>query len=512
MRDSQGRDFLPLLFATFALMLLLLPPARGQEVLPLPPRPAGALTGSAFYTAHLGQSQTAQETAVYLAMREGNVPPFLRNLIPVTITETINGQPRTATIYVTADYMAVGTDADYFRIPMSAPLAQWVADLCSASLITRKVSDRIWAAAPRRLDPWSVVYPPDGTPPIDSWERFWDQNENIDGQFAGLTPGVLVAGIKKDVIITPRLAEPAPFPKVAIYGWHQTNGVPIQGRSLVHEDTYRDYSHGTRLMLNKMLLDGEETTVQVVMQDPALHVLLSDEGIQTVLRYPVGPPPVPQEFPYVDNFPSTGRQLPYWTDRFKTHTVISHSPAAPGGDGFVLHVRDTSGGIDTARTGTGSETDYFVQADIWCSFRPELIANGFERVGIFARDNGNGLFTGASSSGVQGNCYGMAWDSGDGRLWCFKTVGGVLTDLNPTPVFRPGTAWRRMRIELIGDLLRFYLDGELILSTQDSTFASGQMGIGYQELFATNANIFGTLADNFIADRITEDPELWFIH
>ena len=46
------------------------------------------------------------------------------------------------------------------------------------------------------------------------------------------SPGALVAGHKKDVVISAKLAgSPG---KVAIYGWHRTNGTAIQPLHLGH--------------------------------------------------------------------------------------------------------------------------------------------------------------------------------------------------------------------------------------------------------------------------------------
>ena len=47
-------------------------------------------------------------------------------------------------------------------------------------------------------------------------------------------------------------------------------------------------------------------------------------------------------------------------------------------------------------------------------------------VGIFARDDGRGAFDATLSE--DGECYLMAWDSGDGRVWCARASGGTLTD------------------------------------------------------------------------------------
>jgi len=495
----------------YSILLFCLIPflAAGQEILPLPERPADAMGGSEIYTTLLGQSQAQQEESLYNQIREGNVPSFMRNLVPIEITETVSGQSRTATIYATPDYMAVGSDSDFFRIPMSASLAQWTADLCQSSLTTRKITDDIYTNATVKLAP-QFFNPADFD--INSWEIIYQHNQRIEESREGNDLGLLVGGIKKDVVITPRLTEPLSPPRIAIYGWHQLNGVRIQPLSLIHTQNYRDYSHGTRLVLNRMLVDGEATTVQAVLTDPELHVLLSDEGVFPVTRYDVPPPPIPQEFPFIDSFPSSGRELPFWEDRFQSHSVVSFSPASPGGDGSVLRVRDPSGGIDTSRIGDGDEEDYFIECDLYFDYRPQLASDGFDRAGIFARDNGNGLFTGSSFSGIEGNCYGMAWDSNNGRLWCFRTLNGTLSDFNPEPLYYPQDGWHRMRIEVEGSEIRFFLDDEFLLSATDTFHARGQMGIGYQELFSTNSNIRGTLADNFRADLLPDGEGAWILY
>ncbi len=499
-----------LLTISLAASFFLFPAAgMAQEQLPLPPRASDALSGSQIYTQLLGKSLTQQEEFIFHQIRNGNVPSFIRTLIPITITENISASNRTAMIYVTPDYMSVGSNTDFFRIPMTASLAQWTADLCSSSLTTRKVTDVIYTESTVKLAP-QFFNPADFQ--IDSWEIIYQHNLRIEELREGNALGLLVGGIKKDVVITQRLTEQLSPPRIAIYGWHQLNGSPIQPLSLIHIQGYRDYSHGSRLILNEMLVDGMSTTVQAVLTDPDLHVLLSDEGVFPRTRYDVPLPPISQEFPFIDSFSATGKELPFWDDRFKSHSVVPFSPVSPGGDGYVLRVRDTSGGIDTSSIGDGDETDYYVEADIYCDFRPELLHDGFDRVGIFARDNGNGLFTGSSFGGIPGNCYGIAWDSSDGRLWCFKTVGGVIEDLNPDPVYDTESGWRRMRVELEGSKLRFFSDSELILETTDFTHTSGRMGIGYQEAFSTNTNITGTYADNFIADLIPDQSDQWLAY
>jgi len=96
--------------------------------------------------------------------------------------------------------------------------------------------------------------------------------------------GALVAGHQKDIVISAKLVS-APG-KVAIYGWHQTNGAPIQPLYLGHAAKWVDYSQCTRLVQNAMTVNGTNTTIARVLADPQLASLLSDEGIVSNPRYP----------------------------------------------------------------------------------------------------------------------------------------------------------------------------------------------------------------------------------
>ena len=103
-------------------------------------------------------------------------------------------------------------------------------------------------------------------------------NEKIDAQSRarGGIPGTLVSGHKKDLVISPRLTSNPE--KLAIYGWHQLNGVPIQPLSTVHGACYADYSHGIRLVSETALVDGERRSIYDLLDDPDLAGIVSDEG------------------------------------------------------------------------------------------------------------------------------------------------------------------------------------------------------------------------------------------
>ena len=96
---------------------------------------------------------------------------------------------------------------------------------------------------------------------------------------------MLVTGIKKDIVLSPRIFERPE--RLAIYGWRQLDGTPIQPLSIVHWNRYVDYSHGARLVRNRVEIDRKPTTITALLTDPELSSLVSDEGPIDPPRYPV---------------------------------------------------------------------------------------------------------------------------------------------------------------------------------------------------------------------------------
>ena len=66
------------------------------------------------------------------------------------------------------------------------------------------------------------------------------------------------------------------------------------------------------------------------------------------------------------------------------------------------------------------------------------------------------------------------------------------------------TAWRRFRIEARGPSLRFLIDGLPVLATTDTTYPTGEFGIGYntkgfeRALFDPNGDVGGLLQGLFL--------------
>ncbi len=480
----------PHLVAAF-LVTLAASQSTPSQTLRLPPRSTAAPTGSEILQRIGKLSVKEREAVLWDEFTTGNIPAFLRHLIPIAIVRSIGGKLHRATVHVTPDYLAVGSDTDFFRVPLTPILAQHLADRTDCVLPTRKIVDETWSQATVKLAPFPFN---PATNNILSPTLFYRHHLEIEKQRRGNRLGELVAGIKKDVVSSALIASNPN--RVVIYGWHRLNGTAIQPLSKIHVNFYADYSHGTRLVQDSISLDGSSTTIQAVLADPKLHPILSDEGQIISPGYIVPTPP--ETMPYLDRFPSNGPQLKSWRAKFTAAIPRAFQPRPPGGDGFVLEVRDPAGGTDSIRLGHTTTTDCVIQADVYCNYRPKLHANGFERVGVFARDNAAGAFDGTRTQ--HGACYALAWDSSDGRLWCMRAKDGVLVDLLAQPLYLPSTAWRRLRIEARGPGLSFLVDGSLVLAVTDHTYPSGEFGIGHHEYFASNANMQGAVVDNWVAD------------
>jgi hypothetical protein len=263
------------------------------QTLDLPPRSTDALTGTEFAKRITRLDLPEREQEIVAQVTSGNIPGFLRRLCPVAATSVSGGKTNTATLYVTPDYLAVGSDEDYFLMPVSPNTAQRIADALHCFLPTPKMVDEIYAAAEVKLAPFPIA----PSAAMTTVPVFSNHNATVRIQRAELLKehplGTLVAGHQKDVVISAGLAS-APG-KVAIYGWHQTNGGPIQPLNLKHAAAWVDYSQCTRLVQQAMIVNGATQTIAAVLADPALAALLSDEGPIPNPRYPTNTLPLTEK-------------------------------------------------------------------------------------------------------------------------------------------------------------------------------------------------------------------------
>ena len=216
-----------------------------------------------------------REQAILSQLLQGNLPGYLRKLVPIKLSfEPGGGNRLAATIFVMPEYLAIGSDSDFLRIPMNLHTAMAVADQFSCLLPTKKIVDAIYDQSTCHFTPQPL---PAG-PQMTSTEYYRIHNAMIDkqSQSRGFPLGPLVSGHKKDVVLTNRLAtHPG---QIAIYGWHRATGAPIQPLSTVHGAGYADYSHGIRLIASMAMVEGRLRSVHDILRDPLWAKVLSDEG------------------------------------------------------------------------------------------------------------------------------------------------------------------------------------------------------------------------------------------
>lgn len=230
------------------------------------------VTGSAFLAATAAMSVAEREAQILAQLRQRNVPSWLRSF---SVQVAVSGGGHALVFNALPDYLAIGSDSDFLRIPTAAFTAQLAADAFGASLPTTKMVDLIYRAAPVHVEPQPL--PPTSNMTSNAW--FARENELVEGELAaqGSPARALgVGGDKKDIVVTNGyLAHPN---STCIYGWPWLNGSNIQGLFCGHAASYADYSHGVRLVQLNVSLDGRAALLDDVLRDSELSALLSDEG------------------------------------------------------------------------------------------------------------------------------------------------------------------------------------------------------------------------------------------
>jgi hypothetical protein len=253
---------------------------KSKQMLSATHRNVDAITGSAFYRKAAGMNWQQRDSFAMAELLAGNMPDFLRTFVPVTrsYSDSTTGRKIKVMLYVMADYLSIGSNNDWARIPLTPMVAQQLADRFYCFLPTRKIVDDIHRAAKVKPEPVPMYAYRDSTPTM------YQHHLIVEGQ-RKLRKG-LIAGIKKDVILTEQLNLPAKQNKVAIYGWHYLSGKPIQPVYTGHINWYVDYSHGIRLIYERIKVNGKWMHFTEVARNPTLFWLLTDEASFNFTRYP----------------------------------------------------------------------------------------------------------------------------------------------------------------------------------------------------------------------------------
>lgn len=209
----------------------------------------------------------------------GNIPSFLRKFVRVrtSIPDSTHHTSIEAYYYVSPDYLSLGTEQDWARIPLTPMAAQVIADSFHCFLPTRKMVNDIYSQAQVKLDPVPMYAFRDST------VTMWQHHLIIEGQRKGRKG--LIAGIKKDIVLSGKLLRDPRPGREAIYGWHTRDGKPIQPLYTGHVNWWVDYSHGIRLVYRTIWVKGRPMDYTEVLGSPRLQRLLCDEEFCDCVRY-----------------------------------------------------------------------------------------------------------------------------------------------------------------------------------------------------------------------------------
>jgi hypothetical protein len=255
------------------------PPTAPVNINAIPPRAPDAISGSQFAHMTAALSDFDRQKAALTEMERGNLPDFMRTLYPIGISFCRpNGTSISGIIWVSPDYISIGSNNDFLRFPLSYFPAAAIARCFGCVLPTPKIVDTIYRAAKVHLRP----QPLQAGPCMRSCEYCLRHQKIVEEQRGCRPIYGIIAGHKKDVVLTNRLWNK--IGRIAIYGWHRDDRSPIQPLSTVHGENYADYSHGIRLIRDSVWIQGEMRSMYDVLQDDTLAPLLTYEG---ALRNPI---------------------------------------------------------------------------------------------------------------------------------------------------------------------------------------------------------------------------------
>jgi hypothetical protein len=243
------------------------------------PARSSSLTGTEFYRQAAAMKWASRDSFVLNEVLKGNIPDFLKEFveIKVSIIDSSTGRKIEAGYFVAPDYLSVGTNNDWARVNITPIAAHKIADSFDCFLPTRKMADDIYKAASIKLEPVPMYAFRDSTPTM------WHHHLIIEGQRKERKG--LIAGIKKDVVISGKISRDRRPDRVAIYGWHRSDGKPIQPLYTGHINWWVDYSQGIRLVSRKIKVEGKWMDYIEVLKDPVLRRLLCDEEDCDFYRY-----------------------------------------------------------------------------------------------------------------------------------------------------------------------------------------------------------------------------------
>lgn len=246
-------------------------------------KPDASLSGREFMISIDTMEFWKREDMIVEAILSGNMPSELKQFqkivftTPIVDSVEILRKPHKVEMLVLPDYLSVGSDDDFVRMPMGPLAAQQIADSLNCILPTTYLVDRIAEVSEGHIDifPFRPLGGRNMMPIV-----FQDSDNAIKALYKakGYEFGQFISGLKKEVVITYKIQSRNEMNKYeAIYGWFHPDGRIQQPLFIRHGNFYVDYSHGIRLINRTVVVDGKKLDAKAILESPTLYRLLSDE-------------------------------------------------------------------------------------------------------------------------------------------------------------------------------------------------------------------------------------------
>lgn len=192
-----------------------------------------------------------------------------------------------AVFYVCDDAFRVDLeDGSRFRFQASATLTQQCADLLDCSMLTAKICDLAYLQATIVIDAVTESSGPEMVTTTQS-KKYNSTLEKLRAGQVGLFRDCGKTWILENSML------PAKDSAVNYGFYSKKQGIinphgikMIQTVGHFHNDLHMDYSQTLQLMLQKCLLNNQETDVISIMKDPNLSTLINYDGILKYTRQP----------------------------------------------------------------------------------------------------------------------------------------------------------------------------------------------------------------------------------
>ncbi len=156
---------------------------------------------------------------------------------------------------------------------------------------------------------------------------------------------------------------------------------------------------------------------------------------------------------------------------------------APPNGGPVARLYAPGHHFSSAWLGDPQWKDYRIEAWVYCNLRRDQKEIGWERVGIFARDNGQHVADTKNEAEI-GHCLAMAFDSDDGSLRAGNVMNGAIRDYRDERHRLKKSGWHLFAITCKGPQVTYELDGELFHREENARgFREGDCGVYYNSAF-----------------------------